>query len=268
VERLDGVRVAYRSVGSGPVHLVLLHGTLSTAGQLASLARTLAETGRFTVLAVDRRGSGGSRLADPSPLGVDVHVADVAAVLDAEACRSAVLVGVSFGGVVALEFAARMPDRTLAVVAYEPPYGPVADADTQRAFAVVAAATERAYRTGEAPAAAEAFMLGVAGARAWDRLPERTQAFLAAEGAGAYVDAGLQGLDPSGLARIRVPVTLLTGGASESFYGPIVDALLERIPASRHRHLPGLTHAAPITDPTPIAEAVRAALVASEESDA
>jgi len=187
----------------------------------------------------------------------------MAAVLDAEACRAAVLMGVSFGGVVALEAAARMPERTLAVVAYEPPYGPLADADTQRAFAVVAAATERAHRAGGAPAAAEAFMRGVAGVGAWDRLPERTRAFLASEGDGAYVEAGLQGLDPSGLDRISVPVTLLTGDASEPFYRPITEALEGRIHGSRHLRLTGLTHAAPITDPAPIAEAVRAALAAA-----
>lgn len=266
VERPGGVRLAYRSVGDGPVPLLLLHGTLSTAGQLSGLARILAGTGEFTVLAVDRRGSGGSRLADPSPLGIEIHVADVAAVLDAEQCRAAVLMGVSFGGVVALEAAARMPGRTLAVIAYEPPYGPLADADTQRAFAVLAAATERAHRTGGAPSAAEAFMRGVAGVGAWDRFPERTRAFLASEGDGAYVDAGLQGLDPSGLDRISVPVTLLTGGASESFYRPIAEALVRRIPGSRHLHLPGLAHAAPITDPATIADAVRAALSATEES--
>lgn len=109
-------------------------------------------------------------------------------------------------------------------------------------------------------------MRGVAGVGAWDRFPERTRAFLASEGDGAYVDAGLQGLDPSGLDRISVPVTLLTGGASESFYRPIAEALVRRIPGSRHLHLPGLAHAAPITDPATIADAVRAALSATEES--
>lgn len=263
VERPGRVRLAYRSLGSGPVHLLLLHGTLSTAGQLAGLARLLAASGETTVHVVDRRGSGGSRLADPTPLAIDVHVDDLVAVLDAEGCRAAALLGVSFGGVVALEFAARVPDRTLAVVAYEPPYGPVADADTQRAFAAVAAATERAYGTGGARSAAEVFMRGVAGDGVWDRIPDRTRAFLADEGDSAYVDAGLRGLAPSGLGRIRVPATVLTGDASAPFYRPIAEALVDRIPGGQHVHLPAMTHAAPITDPAPIAEAVRAALAAA-----
>ncbi len=136
---------------------------------------------------------------------------NLVAVLDAEACRAATLSGVSFGGVVALEFAARVPERTMAVVAYEPLYGPLADADTRRSHAAVAAATEQAHRSGGARSAAEALMRSVADDAARDRLPARTRSFLEDEGDSAYVVAGLRGLDPSGLGGIRVPVTVLTG---------------------------------------------------------
>ncbi len=260
IHRPDGTDLAYRSVGRAPTHVLLLHGTLSTAGQLGGLARALAEPGDLTVHAVDRRGSGRSRLADPAPTDVQVHVDDLAAILDAEGCERALLIGVSFGGVVALEFAARHPDRTLAVVAYEPPYGPLADKVTQVAFAKVAATTEQAHAASGAPSAAQAFMRGVAGPAAWDRLPERTRTFLEREGDGALVDAGLRGLDQAGLGRIRVATTILTGTASEPFYRPIAEALTERIPGARHVALPDMTHAAPITDPIPVAAAIRAAI--------
>ncbi len=266
VERPDGTRIAWRSFGRGPTHLLLLHGTLSTAGQLTGLARDLAAGDDRTVHAVDRRGSGASRLADPTPLDIEVHVGDLRAILDAESLDTAVLVGVSFGGIVALEFAARLPERVTAVVAYEPPYGPAADRATQRAFATVAVATERAYDRGGAPAAAEAFMRGVAGEAPWNDLPERARKFLADEGASAYVDAGLRGLHPAGLGDIRVPTTIVTGDASEPFYSPIADALAARIAGARRVHLPGMTHASPITDPAPVADAIRAALATGESN--
>jgi pimeloyl-ACP methyl ester carboxylesterase len=271
IERPGGVRLAERRFGDGRTHLLLLHGTLSTAGQLGGLARSLAATGAFTVHAVDRRGSGRSRLDDPAPLDVAVHVDDLAALLDAEGARDAVLVGISFGGVVALEFAARLADRTLAVVAYEPPYGALADSRTKRAFALVATTTERAYLSDGAPSAAAAFMRGVAGRDAWDRLPDRARTFLEGEGTSAYVDARLRGLDPDGLASITAPTTILTGDASEPFYRPIADALTQRVPGARHVRLPGMAHPSPITDPGPIAVAVVDALAAagvvpSEES--
>jgi pimeloyl-ACP methyl ester carboxylesterase len=261
--RPGGVRLAYDNFGHGPIHLLLLHGALSAAAQLGGLADALAGSGALTVHAVDRRGSGGSRLIEPVLIDVGVHVDDLVAVLDSEGCQTAVLCGVSFGGAVALEFAARIPERSLAVIAWEPPYGPVADLDTQRAFARVAVATEEAHRTGGAPAAAETFLRGVGGDVAWDRLSDRSRAFLTGEGDGAYVDAGLLGLDPIRLGRIRVPVTLLTGDASEPFYRTIADALLERVPGARHVRLPGMSHASPITDPVPMADALTSALVAS-----
>ncbi len=127
----------------------------------------------------------------------------------------------------------------------------------------VATDTEGAYAAGGAAEAARTFMRGVAGSDAWDRLPDRTRTFLEGEGVSAYVDAGLRGLDPAGLARIASPTTILTGDASEPFYRPIAEALAERIPGARHVSLPRMTHPSPITDPGPVAAAVIDALAAA-----
>jgi len=242
--------------------LVVLHATLSTGRQLGPLARALAAHGDLRVVAPDRRGSGECRLDPPRDVDLGEHLADLEALLDREGVGRAVLFGHSFGGVVAVEVAARLPERVAAVVAYEPPYGPLAAPRAHRAFALVARATADAAATGGPPAAARAFMRGVAGRRAWDALPERTRAFLEAEGGGAVADAAMRGLDPAGLARIACPVTILTGTASEPYYAPIADALAARIEGARRVELAGLRHTAPITDPGPVAAAVRDALAA------
>ncbi len=210
----DGTTLAYRAFAAAHgfadgVPIVLLHATLSASVQLAGIARLLVARG--PVLALDRRGSGDSVVATPRPLDVAVHVADVVALLDAEDVDAAILVGHSFGGVVALEAAARLPGRVRAVVAWEPPYGPLADQATRVAFAAVGTATQRAYADGQGAAAAAAFLDGVAGAGAWAALSARARTFLSAQGAGAFADASLSGLDPAGLARIAAPVTILTG---------------------------------------------------------
>jgi len=261
--RPDGVFIAYRQVGAGAVPVLLLHGTLSTSKQLNGLARALAEVGDVTVIAVDRRGSGLSRLSEPEPVDVATHLADLAAVLDALGWGAAAMVGVSFGGVVAIEAAARLPDRCLAVVVYEPPYGAIADARTRRVFGQVAHDTALAWRAGGSPAAAETFLRGVGGDRAWDGLSDRGRAFLADEGAGAVVDSALLGLDPGGLERIDRPVTIVTGDASDPVYQPIAASLIARIPNARHMRLPGAHHAAPITDPRLFADAVAGSLGAA-----
>ena len=261
--RPDGVFIAYRQVGAGAVPVLLLHGTLSTSKQLNGLARALAEVGEVTVIAVDRRGSGLSRLSEPEPVDVATHVADLAAVLDALGWGAAAMVGVSFGGVVALEAAARLPDRCLAGVVYEPPYGAVADARTRRVFGQIAHDTALAWRAGGSPAAAETFLRGVGGDEAWAGLSDRGRAFLADEGAGAVVDSALLGLDPGGLERIDRPVTIVTGDASDPVYQPIAASLIARIPNARHLRLPGAHHAAPITDPRLFADAVVGSLRAA-----
>jgi pimeloyl-ACP methyl ester carboxylesterase len=258
-EAPDGARLTYRAFGAAhgaerEVPIVLLHTTLSVSVQLAGLGRLLAARG--PVYALDRRGSGESPQPAPWPLDVAVHVADVAALLDAEGIAAAILVGHSFGGVVALEAAARLRGR-------EPPYGPLADGATRAQFAAVALATERAHATGGAAAAAATFLEGVAGDGAWSALPERARAFLAAQGDGAYADAALTGLDAAGLAQIDVPVAILTGAASDPFYAPIARAVVSRVPGARLVTLDGLRHTAPISDPDPVAAAILGTLAAA-----
>jgi pimeloyl-ACP methyl ester carboxylesterase len=246
--------------------VVLLPGTLSNAAQLDRLAGELAQPGDLTIHAIDRRGMGTSRLARPAALDVDVHVRDLVAYLDARGIDRAIVVGVSFGGVVALELAARHPERILALVAWEPPYGPLADSPTQARFATLAAETANAHRKGGPATSAETFLRAVAGDVAWDRLPERARAFLAREGDGALTDSALVGLDPDGLAHIEAPTAILTGSASEPFYAPIAEALAARIPAARRDILDGLAHPAPITDAARFAVAVRQSIAEEARS--
>jgi O-succinylbenzoic acid--CoA ligase len=240
--------------------VVVLHATLSTGRQLAPLVRALAAPGDLRVVAPDRRGSGTRRLDPPRPVAMDEHLADVEALLDDAGVERAVLLGHSFGGVVAVEAAARLPERVAAVVAYEPPYGAIGDARVRRAFERIARATVEAHAASGAPGAARAFIDGVAHPGAWETMPERTRTFLEAEGAGALADVAMTGLDPARLAGIVAPVTILTGDASEPFYGPLADALAGRIPGARRVELAGLRHTAPITDPAALAAAVRAEL--------
>ena len=70
---------------------------------------------------------GTSRLAHPARWMSTCTFATSLAYLDARGIDRAVVVGVSFGAVVALEAAARHPDRVQTLVAWEPPYGPLGD---------------------------------------------------------------------------------------------------------------------------------------------
>lgn len=67
------------------------------------------------VIRYDKRGHGLSE-ATPAPYSINDHVSDLAALLDALKVKSAILVGLSVGGVIAQGLAAARPDLVKAVV--------------------------------------------------------------------------------------------------------------------------------------------------------
>jgi pimeloyl-ACP methyl ester carboxylesterase len=113
VRSKDGTRIGYLSLGAGPSVLVI-PGILSMASDYAAFARALAE--HFTVHTIERRGRGES-----GPQGDDYNIAkeceDVLA-LRAETGAS-LLVGHSYGGLVALEVA-RNTTAFTKIAVYEP----------------------------------------------------------------------------------------------------------------------------------------------------
>ncbi|HZH50693.1 MAG TPA: 3-oxoadipate enol-lactonase [Microvirga sp.] len=74
-----------------------------------------ALTDRFRVILYDKRGHG---LSDtpPAPYTMDDHADDLLALLDGLQVRSAVLIGLSIGGMIAQRIAVRAPERVKALV--------------------------------------------------------------------------------------------------------------------------------------------------------
>jgi len=109
----DGEKISYLTMGSGPSVLVI-PGALSMAADYAAFASALAE--HFTVHIIERRGRGKS-----SPQGDDYSMfkerEDVFALQ--QKTGASLLVGHSFGGLVALEVARNNPSLTKLAV-YEP----------------------------------------------------------------------------------------------------------------------------------------------------
>ncbi|HUO47618.1 MAG TPA: alpha/beta fold hydrolase [Acidimicrobiales bacterium] len=104
---IHGYDVAYRRAGEGPV-LLLLHGIAGSSGTWIPSMRLLQT--RFTVLAPDFLGHGKSA----KPLGdysLGNHAAGMRDLLDRLAIERATVVGQSFGGGVAMQFAYQFPER-------------------------------------------------------------------------------------------------------------------------------------------------------------
>jgi len=256
------VRAAPRVPGDARPAVLILHATLSSSAQLLRLATELALDARLLLL--DRRGSGGSRMAVAAPVRVARHVDDAAQAIAACGETAAVVVGHSFGGVVALELAACRSGMVRGVVAWEPPYIPLAPLPERDQLARVADLVRRAHGS-RGPAGAARLFMDTVSPGAWERLRPAQQEALGAEGDGVLADAAMPDLEPDGLAHIRVPVVLGAGGASEPFYAPIAEAIRQMVPGARLERLPGLRHFAPIVSAGPVAELIRPLLTRSAD---
>lgn len=121
----------HREVGAGMRAIVFMHGAGTDAD---SWAPQLAEFGQhYRAIAWNLPGYGGSpTLAEPSFAGMADALCDL---LDELGIRRADLVGHSFGGMVAQEFAARYPARlrTLTLSGTSPAFGRP-DGEWQQAF--------------------------------------------------------------------------------------------------------------------------------------
>ena len=109
----DGRRVAYTDSGEGDA-VIFLHGVGATKRCWAAQVHTLST--RFRCIALDYRGYGESDVPPPESISRESFAQDVAAVMDAAGVDSAALCGNSLGGVVALEFYKRFPQRVRSLV--------------------------------------------------------------------------------------------------------------------------------------------------------
>ena len=116
----DGVRIAYAVHGRGPplvrtatwlTHLEFDWGSPVWRHWLAGLAE------HHLVLRYDERGCGLSD-RDVEDFSLDARVADLEAVVDAAGIERLVLLGMSQGGPVAVEYAARHPERVSHLILY------------------------------------------------------------------------------------------------------------------------------------------------------
>ena len=98
--------------------LVLLHGVASNSTRWAEF-REGTELEDWDILAPDLRGNA-SAAAPRTPLGMEVWCADIAALLDARGAARAVIGGHCLGANIALQFAARYPERVAGLVLIEP----------------------------------------------------------------------------------------------------------------------------------------------------
>lgn len=272
--------------GSGPHGsplVVLVHGSLDRGASFTRVVRRLDDLHTVTY---DRRGYHRSRLALPLNTTLDGHIDDLLEVVDG---RTAVVVGHSYGGDVALGAAVRggTDAGIVSVVAFEPPMpwlgswarspnsnaamsdGTASDGAEPRA----AVLTEEAVVTdGAVPPdhvgaaeAAERFFRRMVGDASWDRLSPSAKAERWADG--PALEAELAAIRtrqaPFDVTALAVPATFGRGERSAPRHRDTVGWLSEHVAGAELVEIAGATHGAHLTHPDAFAAMVRSALVRS-----
>ena len=268
VTTTDGVTIGGAVHGQGPP-LVFVQGMLAD-GDIDWQALLPDLTGRFTCHLPSLRGRGLS--GDHADLSQGRIVDDFSAYVDSLEAPTG-LVGWSSGAYLAIVVAAQS-DAVDAVAPFEPGVLSLMDEQEQAAFGSAAARMGELAAEGRLSAAARA-MAG------W---PFNDEEIAMAEDAGYFEAAGryvpnLLNLlqqwaeydgptpdDPAVLGAISAPVLVLHGADTKPFFVASARYVADRVPNGRVHEIPGAGHAAPLTHPKALAEALTEFFASAQKS--
>jgi len=227
-----------------PVPVVAIHGVLDSSRSFGRLARTLASTRQ--VIAYDRRGYQRSRGTDDPPR-LSGHVDDLLAVLETYTPAGAVVLGHSYGGIVALAAASRGSSLLRGVVSYEPPLSWMpwwTDALDAGSRALVP-------RPGQDPAEfADEFANVMIGPERWSRLGAAIKAEILLDGRAAATElSDLARAVPFDPTAIHVPVVVVRGSAATARHARGASWFVEHVPGAKLEVLDDAGHQAHLSAP-------------------
>jgi pimeloyl-ACP methyl ester carboxylesterase len=261
-----GTPVHWQAFGDyGRPVVVLVHGTAAWSGTWFSLVPALERAG-FQVVALDLPPFGFSGKSTGTDFSRAAQALRIRAVVDAAGARRVVVVGHSFGGGPALEFALRFPERVERLVLVDAALGlDAAPPDPQsaacRLLAWPALREPLVAATANNPLWSATLLRGFV-ARKDAVTDERLRAYrrpASVEGANASLAAWAHhfacvpetgaSTDPARIARLAMPLDLLWG--ADDTITPLAQArhLQQVVPAARLQVLPGVGHIPHIEDP-------------------
>ncbi len=248
----DGLRLHTLDYGGAGRPIVLVHGVTGHAWLWRDLAAQLSLWGR--VIAVDLRGHGDSQWSDDERYGTNDHADDLWAILQTVAGEPADLVGLSWGGLVAMRVAAGAPElvRHLAVLDVPPSFDQAVDDVPERPYTFDHHAAVLEWERNANPRATDSLVDHLAAhstrpieggrlARKHDPFFLRTWPFRAED---SWND----------LRCLRVPTMLVRAADSPVLSETVFEAMGEALPAARRETVQRSGHLIPVENPLELVE--------------
>lgn len=255
------VDLFYEETGRGPA-LVLVDGSWVDHHEWDQIVPILAR--HFRVVSYDRRGHSNS--SSPSRQGsVHEDVEDLYGLIHLLDLEPAVVVGNSFGGLIALRLAEAHPGVVAAIVAHEPTgLGLLADdpshSEVLQGFTTRVGDVSAALKAGNYAQGAQLFVDTIAlGPGSWQRLaPNIQETFV--RNAPTFLDElgdpDVLTLDLGKLQDYTGPLLLTQGDQSPPMFAAVLDRLQRALPHAQHLTISGAGHVPQLTHPQDYAESV------------
>lgn len=117
----DNTKLFYHTMGSGPHHVILLHGGLGDNREMAPVLYQL-DRNKFSFIAPEFRGHGKSFHGE-LPLSYELYAEDVFGILDQLGIEEASVIGFSDGAITGIVMGYQQPKRIKTVIAIAPDSG-------------------------------------------------------------------------------------------------------------------------------------------------
>jgi len=249
--RANGVDLAYVEKGRGTPFL-LVHGSLSDFNMWSGQMDTLARNHR--VIALSRRYHWPNVLKEePKDYTPQLHAEDVGAFIQALGLAPVHLVGHSYGGFICAYVAKDHPELVRSLTLIEPPIFSLLSSHSERPPFVTTALD--LFAKGEDDSAVNSFISGVHGPGSFERLPPKIQEhmLLNAHEMRAELRMPPEQSFPvftcDDARRITMPMLLVTGTNSPSFFRAILDQLHVCVPSSSVTEIPAASHGVQFENP-------------------
>jgi pimeloyl-ACP methyl ester carboxylesterase len=239
-------KLFYTEQGRG-TPILLIHGTGMNADMWGAVVLDLAA--QHQVIAYDRRGH--SRSSVPPIKAYHQHGEDAAALLAFLHISSAIVVGWSAGGIVALDLALHHPHLVQSLVLIEPPLHAKNHPDLALVVTLLKVQLQR-LAIGQRRAAITFLRYALSsttGDSAFDRWPAPWQQAMGDNAAAvlAELDAGTgEELQSARLATITCPMTCLRGELSQPFLVRATERLTRLFPQATYDVIPDVAHGLPV----------------------